>query len=94
MMALVHDLAEAQGEYICVLFHILKFSLTHPIILFQKVGDIAPREGISKTEKHRLETVSDLNLSPSLYPVELINRVLSNLYILFFSVGGNAQFCS
>lgn len=32
MMALVHDLAEAQ------------------------VGDIAPREGISKAEKHRLES--------------------------------------
>ena len=50
MMALVHDLAEAQGDYMH-LSHIFEFSS------FFKVGDIAPREGIPKAEKHRLESV-------------------------------------
>ncbi|KIM44756.1 hypothetical protein M413DRAFT_67581 [Hebeloma cylindrosporum] len=43
MMALVHDIAEAQG----------KFFISHTI--YQKLGDITPWEGIPKAEKHRLE---------------------------------------
>ena len=54
MMALVHDLAEAQGDYIRV-SHIFEFS--HNSSSFSKVGDISPREGIPKAEKHRLESV-------------------------------------
>lgn len=54
MMALVHDLAEAQGNYIRV-SHIFEFSYNNSS--FFKVGDIAPREGIPKAEKHRLESV-------------------------------------
>ena len=55
MMALVHDLAEAQGDYMRVLSHIFEFS--HKSSSFFKVGDISPREGIPKAEKHRLESV-------------------------------------
>ena len=53
MMALVHDLAEAQGTFAPSL---LSFPprLTLPKL---KVGDIAPREGMPKAEKHRLEAV-------------------------------------
>jgi hypothetical protein len=54
MMALVHDLAEAQGDYMRV-SHIFKFSYNSSSSF--KVGDIAPREGIPKAEKHRLESV-------------------------------------
>jgi hypothetical protein len=62
MMALVHDLAEAQGDYMRV-SHV--FELTH---LSSKVGDIAPREGIPKAEKHRLESVNiPISSSPSLF---------------------------
>ena len=49
-MALVHDLAEAQGT--------LMTSLVVPIPdNLDTVGDISPREGIPKTEKRRLEAV-------------------------------------
>jgi hypothetical protein len=54
MMALVHDLAEAQGEERC------PYHITYPKHFFffsLKVGDIAPREGIPKAEKHQLESV-------------------------------------
>ena len=58
-MALVHDLAEAQGE---------SFSLYHWLTLtsppFIPVGDIAPREGIPKEEKQRLETVRHSLVNP------------------------------
>ena len=49
MMALVHDLAEAQGEYVRRI----------PVSFLIKwvVGDITPHEGISKAEKKRLEAV-------------------------------------
>ena len=60
MMALVHDLAEAQGEYMRA-SHIFEFS--HNSFSFFKVGDIAPREGIPKAEKHRLESVKRLYYS-------------------------------
>ena len=50
MMALVHDLAEAQGDY-------ARTSYSNSFSFFFKVGDIAPREGIPKAEKHRLEGV-------------------------------------
>ncbi len=50
MMALVHDLAEAQGIFACLceIYACLVYVLL-------KVGDIAPRENIPKAEKHRLE---------------------------------------
>jgi putative hydrolase of HD superfamily len=53
MMALVHDLAEAQGTFYPPLLSFL------PLLMFPKiqVGDIAPKEGIPKVEKHRLEAV-------------------------------------
>ena len=50
MMALVHDLAEAQGDYV-------RISYIRILSSFFKVGDISPREGIPKVEKHRLESV-------------------------------------
>jgi len=49
MMALVHDLAEAQGD--------LRVSHIRILSSFFKVGDIAPSKGIPKAEKHRLEGV-------------------------------------
>ena len=57
MMAVVHDLAEAQGAMRStsprVACHVLRSRL------FIAVGDIAPREGIFKAEKRRLETVRE-----------------------------------
>ena len=49
MMALVHDLAEAQGDSSIACKNGIQFPLS--------VGDITPREGISKPEKKRLEEV-------------------------------------
>jgi len=61
MMAIVHDLAEAQGAII----------QSFPFVLFPAkavsllaVGDIAPREGIPKAEKRRLEAVRSLPSFP------------------------------
>ena len=53
MLAVVHDLAEAQGQSAVSLLHLMDGS--HYIML--SVGDIAPREGIPKAEKRRLESV-------------------------------------
>ena len=56
MMAVVHDLAEAQGikqATACV----PPLTLTHVALPPYLVGDIAPREGIPKAEKRRLEAV-------------------------------------
>ena len=50
MIALVHDLAEAQGTFMTSLVAPIPDSL-------DAVGDISPREGIPKTEKRRLEAV-------------------------------------
>lgn len=52
-MALVHDLAEAQGMN--PIYH-------HAVPLvkawsYSSVGDITPHEGISKAEKNKLEAV-------------------------------------
>ena len=49
MMAVVHDLAEAQGAPPIVTLH---SHLTSAL-----VGDIAPQEGIPKAEKQRRESV-------------------------------------
>lgn len=51
MMAVVHDLAEAQGAD--------KRAKSRDALLTHAppVGDIAPREGIPKAEKRRLEAV-------------------------------------
>lgn len=60
MMALVHDLAEAQGEHDNR--SLLYLELRH--LIHDTVGDIAPRENIPKVEKRRLEAVrlgSDLH---------------------------------
>ena len=51
MMALVHDLAEAQGVF--------ADGGIRTLISFTVVGDITPREGISKAEKRMLEAVSN-----------------------------------
>lgn len=53
MMALVHDLAEAQGKQNYLLNAHFE-SLTYELRI---VGDIAPQENIPKAEKRRLETV-------------------------------------
>jgi len=56
MMAVVHDLAEAQGKsvaYLMLCFLVAKISTDD-----MAVGDITPREGFSKQEKQRLEAVS------------------------------------
>ena len=52
MIALVHDLAEAQGMH--------RFFLPCPLSsagAINTVGDIAPRENIPKAEKQKLEAV-------------------------------------
>lgn len=62
MMAVVHDLAEAQGTEqatACVPSRALAHMALPPF----PVGDIAPREGIPKAEKRRLEAVR-LTTSP------------------------------
>ncbi len=51
MMAVVHDLAEAQGAVVMI---IVTF---HSHLLSAPVGDIAPQEGIPKAEKQRRESV-------------------------------------
>ena len=60
MMAVVHDLAEAQGtiqtSYWALRSPLARSPLTSPNSL-SPVGDIAPREGIPKAEKRRLEAV-------------------------------------
>lgn len=53
MMALVHDLAEAQGKQNVFQFIMLRRLIYGRMI----VGDIAPRENIPKSEKRRLEAV-------------------------------------
>lgn len=59
MMAVVHDLAEAQGTIASQ-----ATTAARPLLTFARlslslpVGDIAPREGIPKAEKRRLEAVS------------------------------------
>jgi hypothetical protein len=54
MMAVVHDLAEAQGKSATYLMLcVVKISTDD-----MAVGDITPRESISKQEKQRLEAVS------------------------------------
>ena len=52
MLAVVHDLTEAQGESTVY----LPSCVTNRRTI--KVGDIAPRENIPKEEKRRLEAVS------------------------------------
>jgi hypothetical protein len=52
MMAVVHDLAEAQGKSVTSSSCVAKISTDG-----MAVGDITPREGISKQDKQRLEAV-------------------------------------
>ena len=80
MMALVHDLAEAQGEE-RLIFMPISHIFTH--FFYLKVGDIAPREGIPKAEKHRLESVKRTHCILQ----------LNLTHLTFFSTGGYAQFC-
>lgn len=54
MLAVVHDLAEAQGKFGLRSPDFVKMHKAH---LYSLVGDIAPREGIPKAEKRRLEAV-------------------------------------
>jgi hypothetical protein len=81
MMAVVHDLAEAQGK-----------SATYIVLCVAKistddmaVGDITPREGISKQEKQRLEAVSLSYLATS--------QVVPLIRNTFCRIGSDAQFC-
>jgi len=53
MLAVIHDLAEAQGEPSVSLRNRVPGTEEENI-----VGDIAPRENIPKEEKRRLEAVS------------------------------------
>jgi hypothetical protein len=57
MMTVVHDLAEAQGESATWFSCVAKISTDD-----MTVGDITPREGISKQDKQRLEGVSRLTI--------------------------------
>ena len=52
MLAVVHDLAEAQGESSTSSYSYVSSAEG------KEVGDIAPRENIPKEEKRRLEAVS------------------------------------
>ncbi len=54
MMAVVHDLAEAQGAVVMI---IVTLQTLHSDLLSAPVGDIAPQEGIPKAEKQRRESV-------------------------------------
>ena len=55
MMALVHDLAEAQG-----IPQFFFLTLNSPSTI-DAVGDIAPRENIPKAEKKKLEAVCNFS---------------------------------
>ena len=64
MLAIVHDLAEAQGN----IYELFRYCLLMVLFtnFYQSVGDIAPREGIPKAEKRRLEAVEYLEMTTKL----------------------------
>ncbi len=69
MMAVVHDLAEAQGTTQTG-YAYFSFLTLPPYVASSHeplVGDIAPREGIPNAEKRRLETVCLFLSSPPLH---------------------------
>lgn len=91
MMAVVHDLAEAQGAIITKTSYACMPSLAEVVVSLLTVGDIAPREGIPKAEKRRLEAVrlflpSFPALIPSPPPPQLTSHLASS--------GSHAKLCA
>lgn len=80
MMALVHDLAEAQGRYHdhnCIAQSYFEIGV---------VGDIAPRENIPKAEKRRLEAVKSAIL---IFLAAYAHRTHEQRF-----TGGNGKLCT
>ena len=80
MMALVHDLAEAQG-----IFAYLSEICACSVYVLLKVGDIAPRENIPKAEKHRLEAEAMHNFVHDMLHDSPAAQRISSLWLVSYN---------